>query len=169
MLSGFSHRFHPWFVVWITIMWCLLMGELTWANLIGGLLVGIAVVMALPLPAMPTAGQGVRWLSLFGYLVIWNRDLLVASFKVAWLSLRPAPLPRTAIVKVPMRVSSELVLSFATALYNLQPGGAVSDIDIANRTWTVHLLNAGSDEALRHELNLIADLERRMIHIFERS
>ena len=32
--------FRPWFIVWITLMWCLLMGEFTWANIISGLLVG---------------------------------------------------------------------------------------------------------------------------------
>jgi len=73
------------------------------------------------------------------------------------------------VVQVPMRVSSELILSFATVLYNLQPGGSVSDIDIANRMWTVHLLDAGTEEALAREIAAIATLERRLIHIFERS
>ena len=169
MLAGISRRFRPWFIVWITIMWCLLMGEFTWANVISGLLVGFVVVMALPLPAMPIAGLQVRWLSLAGYLLIWVKDLSVASFKVAWLALRPAAPPQTAVVQVPMRVSSELILSFATVLYNLQPGGSVSDIDIANRMWTVHLLDAGTEEALAREIAAIATLERRLIHIFERS
>ena len=169
MLAGISRRFRPWFIVWITLMWCLLMGEFTWANVISGLLVGFVVVMALPLPAMPIAGLQVRWLSLAGYLLIWVKDLFVASFKVAWLALRPAAPPQTAVVQVPMRVSSELILSFATVLYNLQPGGSVSDIDIANRMWTVHLLDAGTEEALAREIAAIATLERRLIHIFERN
>lgn len=169
MIAGIRRRFRPWFIVWITIMWCMLMGEVTWANIISGLLVGALVVFGLPLPAMPIAGLHVRWGQLFLYMLGWLWDLMVASVKVAWLALRPADPPRSAIVRVPMRVSNELVLSFATVLYNLQPGGSVSDIDIANRMWTVHLLSADDEEALAHEIENVARLERSMIRIFERS
>ncbi|AKK09769.1 Na+/H+ antiporter subunit E [Corynebacterium testudinoris] len=169
MIAGLKRRWRPWFVVWITLMWCLLMGEISWANVIGGFLVGLVVVLALPLPAMPIAGLSIKWGTLISYFLVWIWDLFIASFRVAWLALRPAAPPKTAIVQVPMRVSSELVMTFATALYNLQPGGSVSDIDIANRMWTVHLLDAGSPAALQREIDSIASLERRMIHIFERS
>ncbi|AJK69783.1 Na+/H+ antiporter subunit E [Corynebacterium marinum] len=169
MIDGIRRRFRPWFIVWITLMWCLLMGEFSWANFISGLLVGGLIVFGLPLPAMPIAGLQVHWWALLRYMVSWVRDLLVASVKVAWLALRPADPPKSAIVRVPMRVSNELVLSFATSLYNLQPGGAVSDIDIANRMWTVHLLDAGDERALAREIENVAALERNMIRIFERS
>lgn len=169
MIDGIRRRFRPWFIVWITLMWCLLMGEFSWANFISGLLVGSLIVFGLPLPAMPIAGLQVHWWSLLRYMVSWVRDLLVASVKVAWLALRPADPPKSAIVRVPMRVSNELVLSFATSLYNLQPGGTVSDIDIANRMWTVHLLDAGDERALAREIENVAALERNMIRIFERS
>ncbi|MDO5511677.1 Na+/H+ antiporter subunit E [Corynebacterium sp.] len=169
MIAGIRRRFRPWFIVWITLMWCLLMGEFTWANLISGLLVGSLIVFGLPLPAMPITGLSVNWGLLIVHMLGWFKDLAVASVKVAWLALRPAGPPKSAIVKVPMRVSNELVLSFATVLYNLQPGGAVCDIDIANRTWTVHLLDADNERALAREIETIATLERRMIRIFERS
>lgn len=169
MIDGIRRRFRPWFIVWITLMWCLLMGEFSWANFISGLLVGSLIVFGLPLPAMPIAGLQVHWWALLRYMVSWVRDLLVASVKVAWLALRPAGPPKSAIVRVPMRVSNELVLSFATSLYNLQPGGTVSDIDIANRMWTVHLLDAGDERALAREIENVAALERNMIRIFERS
>lgn len=169
MFDGLRRRFRPWFVIWIIIMWCLLMGEVTWANVIGGLLVGLIVVLALPLPAMPIAGMRVSWLGLARYLVIWVGELMVASFKVAWLALRPAAPPKTAILQVPMRVSNDLVLTLATAFYNLQPGGSVSDIDIANRMWTIHVLDAETDEDIAREIENVATLERRMITIFEKG
>ncbi len=169
MFDGFRRRFRPWFVVWITFMWCLLMGEVTWANVVSGLLVGLGVVLALPLPAMPIAGLRVNWLRLARYLLIWVGELMVASVKVAWLALRPAAPPKTAILQVPMRVSNDLVLAFATALYNLQPGGSVSDIDIANRMWTIHVLDADDEEDIVREIENVATLERRMITIFEKG
>ena len=92
-----------------------------------------------------------------------------ASVKVAWLALRPQEPPKTAILNVPMRVQNDLVLSFATVLYNLQPGGSVTDIDIANRMRTVHVLDAASPDAIKNEIQNVADLERNLIHVFERG
>ena len=68
-----------------------------------------------------------------------------------------------------MRVNSELVLTLAVMLYNLQPGGAVTDIDIANRMLTVHLLDADTPADLDREITSLKDMERRLIAIFERS
>lgn len=66
-----------------------------------------------------------------------------------------------------MRVSNELVLYLATCAYNLQPGGAVTDLDIANREWTIHVLNAETEEDIARERRSVAKLERQMIDIFE--
>ena len=167
MLSRLNDRLHVAFVIWIVIMWCLLMGEVTWANLLGGLAVGLGVVLMLPLPATPTSGMKINWGLLLAFLAIWFKDLVLASVKVAWLALRPQAPPKTAIIRMPMRVSNEIVLYFATVFYNLQPGGSVSDIDIANRMWTVHLLDVDDEEDLEREVQNIISLERRMIRIFE--
>ena len=169
MIAGLKRRFRPLFILWLTIMWIMLMGEISWANIIAGFLVGTAIVLLLPLPAMPIANIKVRW-GAFALLILkWFWDLAKASVKVAWLALRPQDPPKTAILNVPMRVQNDLVLSFATVLYNLQPGGSVTDIDIANRMWTVHVLDADSPDAIENEIQNVADLERNLIHVFERG
>lgn len=167
MLTRINNRLHFSYVVWITFMWCMLMGEFNWTNIIGGLALGFLIVLALPLPKSPTGLLKISWGLLIKFIFIWLWDLIVASVKVAWLALRPQDPPRTAIIRIPMRVSSELVLYFATAAYNLQPGGSVSDIDIANRMWTVHLLDVDDEASLEREIQNIITLERRMIRIFE--
>ena len=167
--SGIKHRFRPWFMVWIVVMWCMLMGEVTVANLVGGLLVSLFIVFALPLPAMPVAGISVSWGKLIVFMAQWFVELMEASIMVGWLAVRPQPVPKTAIVKLPMRVENEFVLSLAVSLYNLQPGGTVFDIDIANRMLTIHLLNADSEEDLEREIAAVRKLEADMIAIFERS
>lgn len=167
--SGIKHRFRPWFMVWIVVMWCMLMGEVTVANLVGGLLVSLFIVFALPLPAMPVAGISVSWGKLIVFMAQWFVELLEASIMVGWLAVRPQPVPKTAIVKLPMRVENEFVLSLAVSLYNLQPGGTVSDIDIANRMLIIHLLNADSEKDLEREIAAVRKLEADMIAIFERS
>ena len=96
MFTGIAHRFRPLTVVWLTFMWILLMGQLSWGNLIAGLGLGLLIVLALPLPPVPRSGNRVDWLKLVAFMVEWFFDLLVASAKVAWLSLRRAPQPRNA-------------------------------------------------------------------------
>lgn len=167
MLQGFKNRFHVSFFVWIIIMWTMLMGEISWANTFGGAAVAFFVLLALPLPATPTKGISISWGRLLLFLLIWLRDLAAASVKIGWLAIRPKEPPKTAILNVPMRVSNDLVLAFATAAYNLQPGGSVSDIDIANRQWTIHVLHADDEEDIQREIDNVLALERRMIAIFE--
>lgn len=167
MFRGLKNRFRGPFVVWLTVMWILLMGELSWGNLAAGLSLGILIVLLLPLPAVPRQDAGVHWGRLIAFIFVWAWDLLMASAKVAWLALRPQAPPPNAIVRVPMRVSSELMLYLATCAYNLQPGGSVTDIDIANREWTIHILDARDEEAVQKEIRNVQTLERQMIDIFE--
>ena len=165
--AGFKHRLRPWFVVWLTFMWVLLMGELTWGNLAAGIGLALAVVLLLPLPSIPTHGYRIRWGRLALFVLEWLRDLLIASAKVSWLALRPAEPPRNAILNVPMRLSSEFVLYLATCAYNLQPGGSVTDINLADREWTIHVLDADNERDIEREIANVAKLERQMLDIFE--
>lgn len=167
MLSGLTHRFRPLSVLWLTFMWVLLMGEISWGNLVAGLVLGTIIVLALPLPPIPRSGNRVNWVKLAVFMAEWFWDLLVASAKVAWLSLRRAPQPKNAILRVPMRLSNELVLYLATCAYNLQPGGTVTDIDLANREWTIHVLDADTEADIAREIANVQKLERQMIAIFE--
>ena len=41
MFTGIAHRFRPLTVVWLTFMWILLMGQLSWGNLVAGLGLGL--------------------------------------------------------------------------------------------------------------------------------
>lgn len=163
-----ADRFRPWFIFWLAVMWILLMGELTWANVAGGLALGVAITLLLPLPKLPTGGVTVDLPKLFVFLVRWVGELLVAAVQVSWLAVRPADPPKSAIFKVPMRLNSELALYFATCAYNLQPGGCVTDIDLANRTWTIHVLSAGTQKDVEKALADVDKLERSMIAIFEK-
>ena len=166
-LTGARHRFRPTFILWLTIMWCLLMGEVTWANVFGGMLVGLGIVFLLPLPAMPISELNVSWGRLIRNMFIWTGEWLLAAGKVGWIAIRPGEKPKNAILRGPMRVENELVLSFAVVLYNLQPGGTVAEIDIANRMLTVHVLEATTQADIDREVANLVSLERHMISIFE--
>lgn len=167
MLDGLKRRFHPLFILWTAFMWVMLQGELSIGNIVAGLLVGLAVVLLLPLPAVPIGGIRLNIGPLFALVGIWVTDLFKGAFHVAWLAYRPKDPPNTAILVVPMRVESEAIFALATVMYNLQPGGTVTDLDIANRQWTIHLLDADSDRSINRQREQVAALERRLIATFE--
>lgn len=167
LLTGIRNRFRGGFVLWLAFMWLLMQGDLTWGNVAAGLALGVLIVLVLPLPAIPRSGNKIHWSKLLLFVLQWFADLIVASAKVSWLALRPAAPPKNAILRVPMRVSDDLVLYLATCAYNLQPGGSVSDIDIANREWTIHVLHADNQTDIDREIANVAKLERQMIDIFE--
>lgn len=169
MFAGLKRRFHPLFILWTAAMWVMLLGELSIGNVVAGLLIGLLVVLLLPLPAVPVGNIKVNIGPLFTLLSTWLVDLFKGAFQVAWLSIRRQDPPNTAILVLPMRVESEAVFALATIMYNLQPGGTVTDLDIANRRWVVHILDASSDRTINRQREAVALLERRLIEAFERS
>lgn len=169
MITGARRRFRPYSITWITIMWVMLWGHISWANIIGGVAVGLAITLLLPLPTLPTDGLKIRWfglLRLFGHFA-WA--LVTSSVHVAWIALRRKPQPPAAIVKVPMNVHEDLVFSFAVTLLNLLPGGTVTDLDISGRMLTIHLLDGSSTAVIDREIRRIANLETALNRIFERT
>ena len=168
MIEGVRRRFRPLFVVWSIFMWGMLMGEFTVGNTVAGALIGVFVSFALPLPAMPTKKMHLRPIKVLCLLLIWAGQLLKASVYLAWLSLRPQSPPQSAIIKVPMHVESEFVFVIAISMYNLQPGGTVTDIDLAKREWTVHLMDASSESKIENEIATIKEFEQRLIDTFEK-
>lgn len=168
MLTKLRNRTRPGSILWLSVMWILLMGELTWGNVFAAVALAVAIVMFFPLPPVPSGGINLDVWALLKYIIRWIGSLITAALSVSWLAIRPADPPRSAILTVPMRLSSELELYFATCAYNLQPGGCVTDIDLANRTWTIHVLDAGTDAAVDKAIADVAALERAMIEIFEK-
>lgn len=160
-------RFRPYSIALIAVMWLLMWGDISWGNVLAGLAVGLVVTLVLPLPSLPIKRLRVRWLALAGLFVAFWRDLVVSSVKVAWVAVRRPDPPASALLHVPMRVQEDFVLWFAVTLMNLQPGGSVTDIDIANRMLTVHLLDAGTPAEIEAEMAHYARLERKLIRIFE--
>lgn len=167
MIQRVKRRFRPLFVLWTIFMWGMLMGEFTLGNAVAGALIGTFISFALPLPALPTEKVYFRPLKVANLLLIWAAELLKASVYLTWLSLRPQSPPQSAIIKVPMHVESEFVFVIATSMYNLQPGGTVTDIDLTKREWTVHLLDASSESKIDQEVATIKAFEQRLIDTFE--
>ncbi|MEU1547163.1 Na+/H+ antiporter subunit E [Nocardia sp. NPDC005745] len=154
-------------LAWLTMVWLALWGDLSVANLLGGLVVGALIMLALPLPRVPVSGR-LNPLPLVALIVSSAYYALESSLQVAWFAIRPAPMPVSGVLRVYARTRSDLVLVLWTDVLNLIPGTMVLEID--RRRWVVyvHVLDVGSDAAVDEFYRITRRLERLLIDAFER-
>jgi multicomponent Na+:H+ antiporter subunit E len=149
-------------VGWLTLVWVLLWGTFSWANLLGGIVVALAVLLLFPLPAV-SSGGGLRPLGLLRVVLDVARDLAVSSLQVAWQSVRPGPPPRSSIVAVDVRNDSEMLMALLVECLSLVPGSVVVEASAPERTVWAHVLGADDEAAVarfrRQAARLVADLE----------
>lgn len=138
-----------WVLCFLVLVWVLLWGDLSPANIVGGTIIAVAITVLLPLPPVPVEGR-LHPLSLLK-LVAWVIfQLLSSSVQVAWLAVRPGPPPLTAVLRVHLAVKSDLVLALAVNIINLTPGTIALEIDQTRRMIYVHVLDVGSDRAVNN-------------------
>lgn len=166
--AGLLRRAVP--VVWLVGVWVLLWGTFSWANVLGGLVVALVVLVVFPLPPVP--GRG--WLRPGATVRTVGRfvaDLVVSSLQVAWQSLqavRPGPPIRSSVVAVRLASSSEFVMAMVVEMLTLVPGSVVIEARPEERTIYAHVLGAGDEAAVqafraqvhRAEADLVAALGR---------
>lgn len=155
-------------LLWLMMVWILLWGTFSAANVIGGLAIATLITVLLPLPAVPVQGL-VHPLSLVKLMVYISWQLAVSSVQVAWLSVRPGPPPLTAVLRASIAVKSDLVLALAVNIVNLTPGSIVLEIDQVRRLIYAHVIDVGSDRAVKHFYAHVARMERMLVAAFERD
>lgn len=147
------------------IIWVMLWGEVTFANVLSGILVATLLNLAMPIP--PNSALDINFGGMVRLYGSWTIDFVKASISVSWLAIRRADPPPTAIIKVPMRTNDDISLTTAMALINLQPGGIIVDIDKREKTLTMHILDASSTSKVAEQINQLTRIERRVIRAFE--
>ena len=92
------HALQAWVLCWLMLVWILLWGKLSAANIVGGLAIAAVITVMLPLPAVPVEGK-LHPLSLLRLVVVVGYQLMQSSLQVAWLAVRPGPPPLTAVLR----------------------------------------------------------------------
>lgn len=157
-----------WVLFWLMMVWILLWGDISAANIISGLAIALVITLLLPLPAVPIEGllHPISLLRLVG-LVVWY--LLVSSMQLAWLAVKPGPPPLNAVLRAHLAIKSDLVLALAVNIINLTPGTIALEIDQVRRMVYVHVIDVGSERAVGNFYRQIAQIERRLVASFERE
>jgi multicomponent Na+:H+ antiporter subunit E len=157
-----------WMICWLILIWVLLWGTISAANILSGLAVALVITFLLPLPAVPVEGR-FHPLSLLKLIVTVSYWLLVSSIQVAGLALKPGPPPLTAVLRAHLDIKSDLVLALAVNIMNLTPGNIVLEIDQARRMIYVHVLDVGSDRTVNRFYHQVDKLQKLLVATFERD
>ena len=152
-------------LVALVLVWNLLWGTWSWANLLSGIVVAIGVTWLLPLPPV-TGGAGFHPAAVSRYLGRFLTDLATSSAQVAWAALRPRGLERGAIIVVPLRTDSDLLLTMITESLCLVPGSIVIDLDREERTLGLHLLSVPDLAAVERQRAEVLATEERVVRAF---
>jgi multicomponent Na+:H+ antiporter subunit E len=157
-----------WLLFWLMLVWILLWGTVSAANIISGLAIALIITLLLPLPLVPIEGR-VHPLSLMRLIGLVAWYLVVSSVQLAWLAIKPGPPPLSAVLRAPLAIKSDLVLALAVNIINLTPGTIVLEIDQVRRMIYVHVIDVGSDRAVNRFYRQITQIERLLVASFERE
>ena len=157
-----------WLLVWLTLVWILLWGTVSAANILSGLAVALIITLLLPLPLVPIEGR-VHPISLLGLIGLVGWYLVLSSMQLALLAVKPGPPPLSAVLRAHLAIKSDLVLALAVNIINLTPGTIVLEIDQVRRMIYVHVIDVGSDRAVKRFYRQITQVERLLIASFERE
>lgn len=157
-----------WILCWLMLVWVLLWGSISAANILSGLAVAVVITLLLPLPAVPVEGR-VHLLSLLRLVIRVGAWLVMSSFQMAWLAVKPGTPPQNAVLRAHLAVKSDLVLALGVNIVNLTPGTIVLEIDQTRRLIYVHVIDVGTESAVNRFHRQISTLQRMLVAAFERE
>lgn len=148
-------------LVWLTVVWMALWGDVSAANALAGLAVGVLVSLVFPLPPVRMRLRP-RPLRLVWLVVRFGYDVVVASIQVAWTAIA-RPTPRNAVIEVNLRTPSDFVMTLVAEMSSLVPGSVVVEARRSSYTLFLHVLDVGDMEGVRRMRERALALERRVV------
>ncbi|SNR37907.1 Na+/H+ antiporter subunit E [Blastococcus mobilis] len=152
-------------LVWLVLVWNLLWGTWSWANLLSGIVVALAVTLLLPLPPV-VGGTHLHPVGLVVFLGYFFLDLVRSAALVAWQTIRPGGIGRSAIIRVQLRTDSDLLLTIVAESLTLVPGSVVIDMDRERRTLSIHVLHVRNLEDVERRRAAVLAEEERVVRAF---
>lgn len=167
-----SHQRRAWrprrpsllMVTWLTAVWVLLWGDLTWGNVIMGCVLALAVTLVLPLPRVPVDVRVRPW-ALARLMARFMYDVMVASVQVAGFALGRRT-PRGAVIRVRLHSHSDVFLYLTSGFTSLVPGSVVVEAHRLTGTMYVHVFDVHMQGGLEGAEQAILAQEERILRAF---
>ena len=153
-------------LVWFTILWVLLWGTLSVANVLTGVLVAVGVLVLARQPARhrdPGGTARVRPLATLWFAVFVLYKLVEANIILAWEIITPRNTINTGVIAVPLRTESELAMLVVSTVITLTPGTVTIDVKGSPPVLYVNVLHLHDLDKVRADM---LDLEERSVRAF---
>lgn len=146
-------------LVALIVLWLVLWGHVDVISVVTGVVFSVLVVRIFYLPAVALSGRVNVWrTALFFFVFLWR--LTKASFQVAWLALRPGPLPRNSVIAVPLRTRSDFILTLTAEVNILVPGSVVVEADRLASVLYLHIIDCDTDAKVDAALRSALEIEQ---------
>ncbi|WP_445155924.1 Na+/H+ antiporter subunit E [Arthrobacter sp. Hor0625] len=141
-------------LVWLVIVWGALWQDFSPGNLLFGALIAVVVARLLYLPPVELGGR-FNVLRAVPFALGFLAKVVAASFQVLILAVVRGPRVISAVVAVPLRSRSDLLVTATGHVISLIPGSVVVEVDRSTSTLYIHGINvrdADDADKLRKEV-----------------
>ena len=145
---------HPLLTATLTLLWLLLVNQLSAGQLVLGALLGWLIPFATS-RFWPEHIRIRHPLTLLRYLAVLVIDIVRGSFHVARLILRGPTRLRPVFIRIPLALETDLAISLLANTISLTPGTVSALLSEDKRTLIVHTLD--TDDAVA----LVAEIKQR--------
>ncbi|MFG3255781.1 Na+/H+ antiporter subunit E [Streptomyces sp. NPDC048172] len=151
-------------ILGLTVLWVLLWGTVSVANVLSGVLVGVLVVFVFPLPPIEKQAR-LHPVGVLRFALRFIGDMVVSSWRLNKSILAPGP-PSCAVLGVRMRCPGDLMLTVTAVAVSAVPGSTVLELDRRAGTLYLHVLGAGSQAERDRARREVLRLEARVVRAF---
>lgn len=152
----------PGLLIWLVLLWVLLWGEFTWANVLSGVVVGYSIVLGSGVGQTTT----VHWddrarispLHLIRFVVFVLLKLIQSNLVLAWEIITPRNKINSGIIAIQLRTESALSMAVVANVITLTPGTMTLESKGSPATLYVNVLHLHDLEQVRKDLLYIEDL-----------
>ncbi|GAA3693677.1 hypothetical protein GCM10022204_06720 [Microlunatus aurantiacus] len=147
------------------VLWVLLWGDLSLANLVSGFLLGLLITWVFPLPPIDFHGRFRLWphAKMIAILLL---DLVRSSFVVAAQAFHFGHTMRNAVVRVDLRTHSDLYLTLTSELVSLVPGSLVMEARRQESVVYLHVMDVRSAADIAAARRKVLEAEERVVRSF---
>ncbi|RCV54768.1 Na+/H+ antiporter subunit E [Marinitenerispora sediminis] len=149
----------------LVVVWAMLYDEVSAGVLLSGVLVGLAVLLAFPMPAVDSTLRLRPW-ACVRLLARTAVDIVLASARVLRYTFAFGRVPHSSVIRVPLRTRSDLMLTGTAVALSVVPGSVLVEVRYATRTLFVHVLGAANAAAADAARADVLRLEERVVRAF---
>jgi multicomponent Na+:H+ antiporter subunit E len=151
-------------LVWLVIVWAALWQDFSAGNLLFGALIAVVVARLFYLPPVELGGR-FNIVRAVPFALMFLAKVVAASFQVLYLAVARGPKVTNAVVAVPLRSHSDLMVTATGHVISLIPGSLVVEVDRSTSTLYIHGLNVRNAEDVVSLRKEVRDTEAGLIRV----